>query len=91
MCNCGKKRDQLTQQTNTSRQVNVVHQSQPQQQTFVQTKAPVLFEYTGKTALSIIGSVTRKSYRFHFPGDKQYIDPNDAALMMAIPMLKRII
>jgi len=89
MCNCGKKRDQLTQQTNISRQINIVRPSQ-QQQTFVQTKAPVLFEYTGKTALSIIGSVTRKSYRFHFSGDKKYVDPNDAVAMMAIPMLKKI-
>ncbi|MEP6684989.1 MAG: hypothetical protein ABJA35_17070 [Parafilimonas sp.] len=56
----------------------------------MQKKEPVLFEYTGTTALSVIGNVTRKNYRFHFSGDKQYIELNDAAAMMAVPVLRRL-
>jgi hypothetical protein len=87
MCNCGKKRSQLTQQSNANnRPVNTFHQ----QQTIIQ-KAPVLFEYTGSTALSVIGNITRRNYRFNFTGDKQYIEPVDAVAMMSIPMLRRFI
>ncbi|WP_177191776.1 hypothetical protein [Parafilimonas terrae] len=49
-----------------------------------------MFQYTGNTALSVIGNVTRKSYRFGFPGDIQHIALNDVAGMAAIPVLKRI-
>ena len=87
MCNCGKKRSQLTQQANVnSRQVNTSHQQQS-----ITQKTPVLFEYTGRTALSVIGNITRRNYRFNFTGDKQYIEPVDAVAMMSIPMLKRLI
>lgn len=86
MCNCGKKRNQLTQQS------NVVHRPiiATQQSMLMQKKEPVLFEYTGTTALSVIGNITRKNYRFHFSGDKQYIESGDAAAMMTIPVLKKI-
>jgi hypothetical protein len=87
MCNCGKKRSQLTQQSNTNnRLVNALQH----QQINPQKKEPVLFQYTGSTALSVIGNITRRNYRFNFSGDKQYIEPGDAAAMMAIPVLKRI-
>lgn len=86
MCNCGKKRSQLTQQP-TIRNANNVQPSQAP--VYIQTKQSVMFEYTGKTALSVVGSITRKSYRFQFAGDKQYVDINDASGMMAIPVLKK--
>ncbi|MEP6467009.1 MAG: hypothetical protein ABJB05_11925 [Parafilimonas sp.] len=86
MCNCGKKRNLFTQQTSASRPVIATQQSM-----FMQKKEPALFEYTGSTALSVIGNITRKNYRFHFSGDKQYIEASDAAAMMAIPVLKKII
>jgi hypothetical protein len=88
MCNCGKKRNQITQQTN-----NIVKQTNSRQvlQSMPSTekKPAVWFEYTGQTALSVIGSTTRKNYRFRFPGDTQLIDAGDATSMLAIPVLKK--
>lgn len=90
MCNCGKKRNQITQQqpNNNIRQtfINQPLQSMPS----IEKMPPVLFEYTGNTALSVIGSNTRKSYRFHYPGDKILIDASDATSMLAIPVIKRV-
>ena len=87
MCNCGKKRTQLKQPSPVFNQVanDIV------QQPSVQKKGSVLFEYTGKTALTITGTITRKNYRFNFPGDKQLIEFTDAGAMMAVPVLRKII
>ena len=84
MCNCGKSRTALKQ--------NAAYNNYQQkiQTSPVQTKPTVIFQYTGKTALTIKGSITRKNYRFNFPGDIQHIDFNDAATMTAIPVLKRL-
>lgn len=86
MCNCGKKRNMFTQQQAVySKPANVVPQ-----QPFAQNKQTVLFQYTGNTALTITGNVTRKTYRFNFPGEIQHIELSDAAAMSAVSVLKRI-
>ncbi len=84
MCNCGKKRNEFVQlpaQEIIASRDNLT----------VQTSRSVNFEYTGKTALTVVGSVTRNYYRFNKPGDKLLIDSNDAVSMMSVPVLKRII
>ncbi len=48
------------------------------------------FEYIGKTALTVIGNVTRKRYRFSYPQQKQIIDARDAEGMLAVPVLKKV-
>lgn len=94
MCNCGKKRQSLKQaSTNTAVKStqNTVSRQQPVR--LLQTMLPkkiVNFQYTGNTALSITGSITRKNYRFNFPGDIQAIDYNDASAMLGVPVLKKI-
>ena len=50
----------------------------------------VRFEYIGKSALTVIGNVTRKHYRFNYPGDKQNIDYGDVQGVMTVPVLKKI-
>ncbi len=85
MCNCGRKRNELKQQQNVFNKNNYTVNQQP-----VQKKEPVLFQYTGNTALTVTGSITRKSYRFNFFGDKQLIECSDTPAMMAIPMLIKI-
>ena len=87
MCNCGKNRTALRQQSTASQ--NYQHKTQLQPQP-LQAKQTVIFQYTGKTALTVTGSITRKNYRFNFPGDIQQIDSNDAVAMKAIPVLKRL-
>lgn len=87
MCNCGKKRNAFNQAVPSVKQNEFV-----QQQAFqnFQSSKTVMFQYTGNTALSVIGSATKKSYRFNFPGDIQHIAINDVAAMTAVPVLKRI-
>ena len=58
--------------------------------TAVQTFIQVRFEYVGKTPLTVIGNVTRKQYRFNYPGDKQNIDYRDVSGVMGMPELKRL-
>lgn len=50
--------------------------------------ADLQFEYTGYAALTVIGSVTGKTYRFSQPGDQQLIDYRDVKTMMALHLLK---
>ncbi|MBV9963186.1 MAG: hypothetical protein JO072_13150 [Parafilimonas sp.] len=84
MCNCGKGRTSL-------KHLNTAQNYQPQTHAApAQTKPTVIFQYTGKTALTIIGNVTKRSYRFKFSGDIQHVDSNDAMAMKAVPVLKRL-
>lgn len=85
MCNCGKKRTELKQQPRAFN-MNMQSKAQP----VVQKKDTVLFQYKGNTGLTITGSVTRKNYRFNFPGDVQSIDLRDAVSMSTVPVLKRM-
>jgi hypothetical protein len=89
MCNCGKKRTAFKQQRIIDPNLAAVVPQQNSLQS-IQPVKTVMFQYTGNTALSVIGNVTRKSYRFGFPGDIQHITLSDAAGMAAIPVLKRI-
>lgn len=48
------------------------------------------FEYTGETALSVTGSISRINYRFKRKGDRQLIDYRDVNGMMALPFLQKV-
>jgi hypothetical protein len=81
MCNCGNKRNSL---------------SRPLSGKILSERTPagiwqdVNFEYTGKSGLSVTGSVTGKKYRFNYPGEEQLIDYRDASGMSAVPQLKKV-
>ena len=81
MCNCGNKRDTITQSLSGA----VVAENNP-----VRMWPDVNFEYTGNSGLSVTGGITGKKYRFNHPGDIQLIDYRDASGMMAIPVLKKM-
>jgi hypothetical protein len=49
-----------------------------------------LFEYVGRTALTIIGPGTRTSYRFDRPGSRVLIDGRDRASLAAVPVLRQV-
>lgn len=83
MCNCGKKRTEHNQQTNVA--VSHGKKSMPP----AQQSANNVFEYIGKTALTVIGNITGRRYRFNRPGDLQSVDPRDAGGMTAVPVLRR--
>lgn len=81
MCNCGNKRNGLTDQKPAAAAI----QQRPRQ------KAPdIKFIYTGNSALAVTGNITGKRYRFNFHGEQQLIDFRDAASMMIVPVLKRV-
>ena len=85
MCNCGKKRTELKQQANVLNRINIQSIQQA-----TQNKQGVLFQYIGKTGLTVTGSATRKTYRFNFTGDKQIIEMSDVNAMNGIAVLKRM-
>ena len=84
MCNCGNKRNNYTQQ----QQSNSANTNASASKTGINV-GNTNFEYTGKTALTVKGNVTGKSYRFNYPGDVQAIDLRDVAGMAMVPVLKR--
>jgi len=49
----------------------------------------VIFKYTGETALTVRGAITRRTYRFNTTGDQQQVDYRDAGSMMAISVLRK--
>jgi hypothetical protein len=49
----------------------------------------VVFEYIGKTALTAIGPVSGRHYRFSRPGAVLAVDPRDSASLAAVPNLRK--
>ena len=47
------------------------------------------FEYTGNTALTVVGPHTGKHYRFPQPGARLEVDPRDRSWIAFVPHLKR--
>lgn len=50
----------------------------------------VIFEYTGRTALAVIGGATRLRYTFIKPGARVEVDARDRASMAAVPHLRLV-
>ena len=50
----------------------------------------VAFEYTGRTALSIVGPVTRTTYHFASPGARAFVDGRDSVPLAAVRTLRRL-
>jgi hypothetical protein len=50
----------------------------------------VFFEYVGPTALTVIGPVTGKSYRFARHGARVEVDLKDRRSVAAVPTLRQI-
>jgi hypothetical protein len=84
MCNCGNKRNSFSQQ----HKVEAPKAQIPKP--IISNTPEANFEYTGKTALTVVGNVTGKNYRFTRTGAVQIVDHRDAPGMKMIPVLKRI-
>ena len=48
----------------------------------------IVFEYTGRTAMTVTGSATGRRYRFDTPGARVAIDPTDRASLSTVPNLR---
>jgi hypothetical protein len=49
-----------------------------------------LFEYVGRTSLTIIGPATRTGYCFARPGSRVMVDSRDRASLATIPVLRQV-
>ena len=84
---CGRQRQQYqasaqTHQTSESASI-------PAQPRTVRDSV-AYFEYTGKTTLTVIGSVTGKYYRFPAPGAIVAVDQLDRVTVAAVPNLRQV-
>lgn len=52
--------------------------------------AVTYFQYTGKTALTAIGPLSRQRYRFGGPGAVVEVDARDAPSLAAVPNLRQL-
>jgi hypothetical protein len=50
----------------------------------------VLFEYTGKTGMTVVGSGTGRSYRFSVPGARVLIDARDVHSLVGVENVRRL-
>ncbi|WP_437831024.1 hypothetical protein [Sorangium sp. So ce1153] len=64
----------------------VPHQRMPRRE----APSGVVFEYTGKTGLTVIGPVSGTKYRFDRPGALVIVDARDRPGVAAVPNLKQI-
>jgi hypothetical protein len=85
---CGKKRAQARQTTQASRVLERGEQTSVQHQP--ERAAPVYFQYTGKTKLTVIGRETRRRYRFDSPGAVVAVDLRDRRSLAAVPTLRYV-
>lgn len=60
-------------------------QSRPIRHTFV------YFEYIGKTALTVLGSITGKRYRFTKHSERVAVDLKDRLSLVAVPNLRQVL
>jgi len=81
MCNCGPRRVvPLPPRAATG--------AQPASAPAPVARAKPLFEYVGRTALTVIGPASGLRYRFGCPGARLAVDPRDRAALAAVPQLK---
>jgi hypothetical protein len=52
--------------------------------------APVLFQYTGRSGMTVFGPITGLRYRFTAPGSIVAIDARDAPSVAGVPRLQQI-
>jgi hypothetical protein len=48
------------------------------------------FQYTGSTAVTVVGGATRATYRFAHSGAIVGVDPRDRRSLAAIPVLRQV-
>jgi hypothetical protein len=49
-----------------------------------------VFQYLGRTALTVVGPVTGARYRFEHPGSQHRVDPRDRPGLLRVPVLKAV-
>lgn len=87
MACCGQRRQQIRQQASVQRASSpalIRNSKHPP------TRGGVAFQYVGKTALTAVGSVSGRHYRFSHPTAIVEVDPRDRASLATVPNLRQI-
>jgi hypothetical protein len=87
MC-CGKNRTGMSQ-TRVASPANRAVQASSAVATR-QLSSVAYFEYTGKTALTVVGPVSGMRYRFAAPGSRVAVDLRDRKHFAAVPNLVQV-
>jgi hypothetical protein len=89
MACCGQRRQQMRSEAiavrlenNPAKPAGFAQLPAQQQGTF--------FQYIGKTAVTAVGPMSRRQYRFGYPGAIVQVDPRDRASLAAVPNLRQI-
>jgi hypothetical protein len=78
---CGQKRAQFQAPASTNNEQSKVRSS----------GAPkVVFQYTGRTAMAVIGPVSGIRYSFASPDARVEVDQRDSRLLAGVPNLRRV-
>jgi hypothetical protein len=83
---CGKKREQFLAQGATSSPLGLPARPHPQ---FAQPPK-VVFQYSGRTAMVVIGPISGTRYRFQGPGGRVEVDPRDRRSLAVVPNLRQV-
>ncbi len=86
MC-CGKKRQQLDQIYNSLRHSSYNEKKERKE---INLNSNILFEYVGKTGMTVYGSSTGKRYRFNSNGMVVEVDARDKNSIAAVPNLRMV-
>jgi hypothetical protein len=74
-----------------SGRAELVIQTQAKPETMRQSAwGAVTFEYTGRSALTVIGPITRTTYYFQGPGSRTLVDGRDSLALASMRMLRRV-
>jgi len=89
---CGSKRSQLTSAGPMRPASDVRRQTAPSPARLSPQAppAPVIFDYLGPTAVTAMGPVTQRLYRFDGPRARMAVDARDAPSIAAVPNLRRL-
>ena len=89
MACCGQRRQQMRSQTISVRQPNNPAKSASFARSPIQQQGTT-FQYVGKTAITAVGPMSGRQYRFGYPGAIVQVDPRDRASLAAVPNLRQI-
>lgn len=57
---------------------------------FIAQSEQPIFEYTGRTAVTVHGGATGKRYRFAAPRTRVAVDPRDRPSLAQVPVLRQV-
>ena len=88
MACCGQRRQQISRAMPVQRANNPAPGSNVNRVPAV--PRTTTFQYVGKTALTAVGPISGRYYRFNHPGAILEVDPRDRASLASVPNLRQV-